>query len=124
VLQAHGIPVPQPLFLDEHCTVPGSPGIVTRWLLLGLDAAATAFLETYEAQAGRPVAKLALWALAAATRAMPDPARVRFFSALGAVHWTAEAMRHALKRFIDAALSRGLEEERKGVSRPSRTQLI
>jgi aminoglycoside phosphotransferase (APT) family kinase protein len=69
----------------------GDPGIDVAYcrmdmLLLGYSEAADEFLAVYEAEAGRPVANLALWELAAAVRPMfspegwidESPARERF----------------------------------------------
>lgn len=88
----------------------GDPGIDVAYgrmqlFLLGMDDAARAFLETYEAQTGCPVENLALWDLAASTRAMPDPSRLSF-SALGTLHCSEGSMRQALKHFIADALRR------------------
>jgi aminoglycoside phosphotransferase (APT) family kinase protein len=96
--------------VDWEEAAAGDPGVDVAYgrmhlLLLGMDDAAQAFLETYEAVTGRPVENLALWDLAAATRAMPDPARLSF-SALGTLHCTAQSMRLALRRLIDDALRR------------------
>jgi aminoglycoside phosphotransferase (APT) family kinase protein len=90
----------------------GDPGVDVAYgrmhlLLLGMEDAAEAFLETYQAVTGCPVENLALWDLTAATRAMPDPARLRF-GALGALHCTEQSMRHALRRLIDDALGRAV----------------
>jgi aminoglycoside phosphotransferase (APT) family kinase protein len=96
--------------VDWEEAAAGDPGVDVAYarmhlLLLGMEDAAQTFLETYEAQTGRPVANMALWDLAAATRAMPDPARLSY-GALGTLHCTPPEMRMALRRFIADALRR------------------
>lgn len=72
--------------------------------LLGLENAAGAFLEAYEAEAGHRVENLGFWELAAAARPMPDPARLLHqYSAVGAPACTPEIIRDRLRQFIAAA---------------------
>ncbi len=75
-------------------------------LLDGLDGA-DAFRSAYEGAAGRRVAGLAWWDLAAATRALPDPARwLPGYYGAGRRDLTAELLRARLRAFTDAALAR------------------
>jgi aminoglycoside phosphotransferase (APT) family kinase protein len=55
----------------------GDPGMDVAYCLMelyleGMDTAAAEFLQAYEQEAGRPVANLAYWELAAAARPMID----------------------------------------------------
>jgi aminoglycoside phosphotransferase (APT) family kinase protein len=101
--------------VDWEEAAAGDPGVDVAYarmhlLLLGMNDAARTFLKTYEAHTGCPVANLALWDLAAATRAMPDPARLSF-GALGILHCTPRDMRMALRRFIADALRRASSQD-------------
>ena len=69
--------------------------------LLGLESAAKAFLKVYEEEAGHQVENLGFWELAAAVRAMPDPARlIPQYSALGVPPCAPEVIRERLRQFI------------------------
>ncbi|HZQ35193.1 MAG TPA: aminoglycoside phosphotransferase family protein, partial [Dehalococcoidia bacterium] len=75
-------------------------------LIDGLEAADT-FLDAYETDAGRRVAGIAWWDLAAATRALPDPARwLPGYHGTGRRELTAELLRTRLRAFAAAALVR------------------
>lgn len=76
-----------------------------EFTLLGLPDTADALLAEYEARRGRRVANLALWELAAAVRAFPDPAGWwHEWQALGATGSTEDEVRGRLRAFIDRAL--------------------
>src|SRR5690606_11430725 len=87
----------------------GDPGIDVAYArlelcLLGVPEAADTFLATYEAEAGRQVHHLGLWELAAAARALPDPAGwVAEWVELGAVSCNDAEAWARLERFVDEA---------------------
>ena len=79
--------------------------------LLGLETAAREFLEVYERSTGHRVENLGYWELAAAARAMPEPARlIPQYCALGMPPISPIAMQARLRQFI-ASASRRAEEE-------------
>ena len=92
--------------LDWEEAACGDPGYdvaygYTHIQLLGLESAASTFLEVYEEEAGHRVENLGFWELAAAVRPMPDPARLLHqYSALGMPPCTPEVIRERLRHFI------------------------
>jgi aminoglycoside phosphotransferase (APT) family kinase protein len=83
-------------------------------LLDGMEAA-DGVLRAYEEAAGRRVAGLAWWDLAAVTRALPDPARwLPGYHGAGRRDLTAELLRMRLRAFADAALARASADRAAG----------
>jgi aminoglycoside phosphotransferase (APT) family kinase protein len=94
----------------------GDPAIDVAYTRMGLVVEgmaeeADAFLAAYEAAAGRRVANLGFWELAAAARNMPDPAQWDHeWEALGGLPEPKKLKRQRFRQFIADALDRAQTE--------------